>query len=151
MIRMSEQRKFSRRYFQIEEAMFLYTPFEIEEPTSYQEVIDLPNPKEWMDAIRDEMDSMVRNKVWGLVDLPPQPKSIGNKWVSKIKSWTDGSIDKYKTRLVVKRFAKNYSCRLQRDIFLYGEICLYSLTPSHGCPFGLRVVSNGRKDCFPQW
>jgi len=36
-----------------------------------------------MDAIRDEMDSMIRNKVWKLVDLPPE--HIGNKWVFKIK------------------------------------------------------------------
>jgi len=38
-----------------------------------------------MEAMRDEMDSMMRNQVWKLVDLPPGHKSIGNKWVSKIK------------------------------------------------------------------
>jgi len=37
-----------------------------------------------MDIIKDEMDSMAINKVWYLVDLPPQCKSIGNKWVFKI-------------------------------------------------------------------
>jgi len=34
-------------------------------------VIDLPKHKEWIDNIKDEMESMVRNKVWKLVDLPP--------------------------------------------------------------------------------
>jgi len=48
----------------------LCTPLEIYEPTSFQEAIDLPNGKEWTDAMRDEMDSMVRNQVWEL-DLPP--------------------------------------------------------------------------------
>ena len=52
------------------------------------------------------MDSMARNKVWELVDLPPQRKSIRNKWVFKIKRRTDGSIDKFKTRLVAKRFTE---------------------------------------------
>ena len=141
----SECRRIPQRYFQIEEEIFPCTPLEVEEPTSYQEAIDSPSHKEWMDAKRDEMGSMARNKVWELVDLPPQRKSIGNKWIFKIKCRADGSIDKFKARFVAK------GRRLWRDIFSYGEICLYSPTPSHGCPFGLRVVSNGRKDCFPQW
>jgi len=32
---------------------------EIEEPTFYQEAIDAPNQKEWMDAMRDEIDPIV--------------------------------------------------------------------------------------------
>jgi len=51
----------------------------IEESTSYLEAIDSSNHKEYMDAMRDEMDSMARHNVWELVDLPPQRKSIRNK------------------------------------------------------------------------
>jgi len=54
---------------------------EFEEPTSYQDAIDSPSYKEWMDPMRDKRDSMARNKVWELVDLLPQRKSIGNKSV----------------------------------------------------------------------
>ena len=72
------------------------TPLEIEEPTSFQEAIDSPNYKEWMEAIRDEMDYMARNQVWELVDPPPRRKSIENKWVFEIKRRADGSIDKFK-------------------------------------------------------
>ena len=82
------------------------TPLEVEEPTSFQEAIDSPNSKEWMDAMRDEMDSMMRNRVWELVDLPPGRKSIGNKWVFKIKRRADGLIDKFKARLVAKGFTQ---------------------------------------------
>jgi len=32
-----------------------------------------------MDAMRDELDSMARNEVWELVDLPLGRKAIGNK------------------------------------------------------------------------
>ena len=56
--------------------------------------------------MKDKMDSMTRNKVWELVDLPPQRKFIGNKWVFKIKRWTNGSIDKFKARLVAKCFTQ---------------------------------------------
>ena len=105
-LRRSERGRIPRRYFQIEGEIFLCTPLEVEEPTSYQEAIDSPSHKEWMDAMRDEMDSMARNKVWELVDLPPQRKSIGNKWVFKIKRRADGSIDKFKARLVAKGFTQ---------------------------------------------
>jgi len=49
---------------------------------------------------------MARNKVWELVDVPPQRKSIGNMWVFKIKCRADGTIDKFKARLVVKGFTQ---------------------------------------------
>jgi len=78
----------------------------VEEPTSYREAIDSAKHKEWMDAMRDEMDSMGRNKVWKPVDLPPQLKSIRNKWVFKIKYRVDGTIDKFKARLVSKEFTE---------------------------------------------
>jgi len=60
-------------------------PLKIEELTSYVEAIDLLNHKEWMDAMRDELDSMARNEVWELVNLPPRQKVIGNKWIFKVK------------------------------------------------------------------
>ena len=43
--------------------VFLCTPLEIDEPTSFKEAFDSPNHKEWMDAMKDEMDSIAKNKV----------------------------------------------------------------------------------------
>jgi len=102
----SEGGRIPRRYFQIEEEIFLCTPLEIEEPTSFQEAIDSPNHKEWMEAMRDEMDSMARNKVWELIDFPPRRKSIENKCVFKIKRRPDRTIDKFKAHLVAKGFTQ---------------------------------------------
>jgi hypothetical protein len=56
--------------------------------------------------MKDEIESMKTNQVWELVDLPPRRKSIRNKWVFKIKRKADGSIDKYKARLVVKGYTQ---------------------------------------------
>ena len=49
---------------------------------------------------------MKSNRVWDLVDLPPGRKTIGNKWVLNIKHKTDGTIDRYKTRLVAKGYTQ---------------------------------------------
>ena len=56
--------------------------------------------------MRDELDSMARNEVWELVDLPPGRKAIGNKWVFKVKRRADGSLDKFKARLVAKGYTQ---------------------------------------------
>ena len=42
--------------------------------------------------------------MWELVDLPPGSKPLGYKWIFKKKMKTDGSIDKYKARLVIKGY-----------------------------------------------
>ena len=41
-----------------------------------------------------------------MVDLSSRRRSIGNKWVLKIKHKTDGSIERYKARLVVKGYTQ---------------------------------------------
>ena len=46
----------------------------------------------------------MQNHTWELVDLPPGSKPLGYKWIFKRKMKTDGSIDKYKARLVVKGY-----------------------------------------------
>ena len=50
------------------------------------------------------MESLISNRTWKLVDLPPGCKTIDCKWVLRKKLKPDGSIDKFKTRLVVKGF-----------------------------------------------
>ena len=50
------------------------------------------------------MDSIMGNKTWKVVDLPPGSKPFGCKWIFKKKMTVDGTIDKFKARLVVKGF-----------------------------------------------
>jgi len=57
-IQRSERRRISRRYFQIEDEVFLCTPLEVDEPTSFKEAVDLPNYKEWMDTMKDEKQGL---------------------------------------------------------------------------------------------
>ncbi|GJW68678.1 retrotransposon protein, putative, ty1-copia subclass [Tanacetum coccineum] len=43
-----------------------------------------------------------RQEVWILVDLPPNGKTVGSKWLFKKKTDIDGAVHTYKARLVVK-------------------------------------------------
>ena len=76
------------------------------EPRSYNEAMSSTTCNEWMIAMKNEMESMRTNQVWELVNLPSGRKSIGNKWVLKVKRKVDGSIDKYKAQLVAKGYTQ---------------------------------------------
>nr|KAJ0200602.1 hypothetical protein LSAT_V11C600333090 [Lactuca sativa] len=58
----------------------------------------------WKEAIHDEIDSIMHNNTWVLTDLPPGCKALGCKWILKIKIKVDGTIDKYKARMVIQGF-----------------------------------------------
>ncbi|MCO5547509.1 hypothetical protein L7F22_000959 [Adiantum nelumboides] len=48
------------------------------------------------------------NQTWELVPLPEGKKAIGCKWVYKVKHNTDGTIERYKARVVAKGYAQTY-------------------------------------------
>ncbi|GKB85255.1 putative RNA-directed DNA polymerase [Tanacetum coccineum] len=62
--------------------------------------------KNWIEAMNNEMEALFRNKTWVLVDLPPNRKTIGCKWLWKIKYKSTGEIKRYKARLVAKEFSQ---------------------------------------------
>ena len=63
-----------------------------------------PEAPYWKEAINDEVESTLQNHTWELVDLPPGSKPLGYKWIFKKKMKANGSIDKYKVRLVIKGY-----------------------------------------------
>nr|GEW82220.1 zinc finger, CCHC-type [Tanacetum cinerariifolium] len=76
------------------------TDQEIEEMKLYMKIV----PKE---AVNDEMDSIMRNNTWVLTDLPPGCKPLSCKWIFKRKLKVDGTIKKFKARLVIYGFKQN--------------------------------------------
>lgn len=62
----------------------------------------------WVIAMNLELDAFEKNCTWEITELPPQRKAIGCKWLYKTKFKPDGSIDKYKARLVVLGCRQTY-------------------------------------------
>ncbi|GJS91582.1 zinc finger, CCHC-type containing protein [Tanacetum coccineum] len=72
------------------------------EPANYKATLLDPETDKWLNAMNVEMQSMRDNEVWELVDLPPNGKTVGHKWLYKNKTDMDGAVHTYKARLVAK-------------------------------------------------
>ncbi|KAL0423271.1 UNVERIFIED_CONTAM: Retrovirus-related Pol polyprotein from transposon TNT 1-94 [Sesamum radiatum] len=75
-----------------------------DDPVTFKDAMASLEAKQWKEAVKSEMDSIVSNRTWVLVDLPPRCTTIGCKWIFKKKLKPDESIDKFKARLVAKGF-----------------------------------------------
>ena len=63
----------------------------------------------WKEAIKSEVDSILQNHTWELVNLPSGCKPLRSKWIFKRKMKADGFIDKYKVKLVIKGYRQRES------------------------------------------
>ncbi|CAB3980000.1 Hypothetical predicted protein [Paramuricea clavata] len=82
-----------------------YNVCEIEEPSSMSKAKENQHSKEWMAAADSEYNSVMENKTWRLVQLPPGRTAIGCRWVFRAKHDSDGRVNHFKARLVAKRYA----------------------------------------------
>ncbi|GJS10184.1 retrotransposon protein, putative, ty1-copia subclass [Tanacetum coccineum] len=72
------------------------------------EIYEPQNPEsdKWLNTMNVEMQFMKDNEVWDLVELPPNGKTVGSKWLFKKKTDMDGAVHSYKARLVVKGYTQ---------------------------------------------
>lgn len=78
------------------------------EPVNYNDAVNCEQKEKWLSAMTDEFNSLIQNKTWTLVEKPINASVIDNKWVYKIKYKSNGDIERYKARLVVRGFTQEY-------------------------------------------
>lgn len=77
----------------------------------------------WKIAMREEYDSLIKNKTWNLHDLPTDKRALNCKWVFKTKRSVNGKVEKYKARLVIKGCAQQEGIDYQET---YAPVVRYS-------------------------
>nr|GEX42828.1 hypothetical protein [Tanacetum cinerariifolium] len=76
------------------------------EPANYKAALLDPKSEKWLNAMNVEMQSMKDNEVWVLVELPPNGKSVGCKWLFKNKTDMYDVVHTYKARHVAKGYTQ---------------------------------------------
>uniref|UniRef100_A0A2N9IPP4 Integrase catalytic domain-containing protein n=1 Tax=Fagus sylvatica TaxID=28930 RepID=A0A2N9IPP4_FAGSY len=75
--------------------------YTVTEPSSYKIAAQ---HSQWCIAMQDEFDALQKQGTWSLVPPPPHKNIVGCKWVYKLKRHIDGTIARFKVRLVAKGF-----------------------------------------------
>ncbi|RVX02081.1 Copia protein [Vitis vinifera] len=96
-------------------------------PNTIQEALKI---SEWKKAVQDEIDALEKNGTWTITNLPVGKRSVGCKWIFTIKYKADGSVERFKARLVARGILLSLAinqdwCLQQLDIknaFLNGDL-----------------------------
>lgn len=83
--------------------MFINVVDNIPEPTTYAQALKF---REWCKAMDIEIVALEDNGTWLICSLPEGKQAVGCKWVFKIKLNADGTIERYKARVVAKGYTQ---------------------------------------------
>jgi transposase InsO family protein len=78
------------------------------DPKSLAEAQSSPNWPRWKEAMDRELTTLEKAGTWVDVPRPSDKNIVGSKWVYCVKRKADGSVDKYKARLVARGFTQIY-------------------------------------------
>lgn len=81
---------------------------EYSDPKTYVEALSSPEREQWIQAMPEEYESLIRNNIWILVEKPVSAKPIGRKWIfkKKLEVTAESQTTRFKARLVAKGFSQ---------------------------------------------
>ena len=74
----------------------------------YQEARSGDHAAEWKVATDSEYNLPIGKKTWRLVELPPGRKAVGCKSVFRLKHSSNGTVERFKARLLAKGYTQKY-------------------------------------------
>ncbi|CAL2244404.1 unnamed protein product [Prunus armeniaca] len=86
-------------------ATMLTSVIEPETPTYFKAAVAQP---EWQQAMAEEIQALQLQGTWNLVPPPLDKNIVGCRWIYKTKRNSDGTISRYKARLVAQGFSQEH-------------------------------------------
>ena len=101
-------------------------------PANYNEALASDESVLWQEAMNKEMDCVIKNKTWKLVEKPENAKVLDLKWV-----FTNKSDGRKKARIVVRGFQQS---EILEDLYSpVARVQTLKLLFSYCCQFGLKI------------
>ena len=91
-------------------AATVFDPLKVPEPNNLAEAMRRPDSDLWWEAWMQERGQMDLYGVYEIVPVPENVNIVDSKIVFKIKKNADGTIERYKCRLVARGFTQRYNC-----------------------------------------
>lgn len=113
------------------------------EPTTVSQAL---KDAKWRRSMSDEYDAIIRNQTFDLVPAEQAQNITSCKWVYRIKHLPDGSINRYKSRLVTKGFHQRPVIDFEETfsfVVKHATICLVlDIAVKRNCPLCQQDVNN---------
>ena len=106
--RVRKPKKHFDEAYVLEEKEVVSLTSEVCEPRTVRDALKSEHSAEWKSAMDSEYSSLIQNQTWELVRRPPDINVVGNRWTFKVKRKADGSIDRFKARLVAQGFTQTH-------------------------------------------
>lgn len=78
------------------------------DPLTVEEAMSSVHKEKWIEAMRNEYNSLKECNTWELTDLPQGKKAISCKWVFHTKRHQNGEVERFKARLVARGCEQRY-------------------------------------------
>ena len=115
------------------------------EPKNVKEALTDEN---WIEAMQEELEQFLRNKVWNLVPRPMNTNIIGTKWIFKNKSNEFGTIIRNKARLVAQGYTQVEGIDFDETFAPVARLESIRLLLSIACLIGFRLFQMDVKSAF---
>lgn len=122
---------------------FATSLYEEQIPNSTKQALESEN---WKAAMETEMKALMKSGTWEKCNLPPNKKPVGCRWLYTIKHNPDGTVARYKARLVPKGYSQTYGIDYSETFSPVAKFdtirVLFSIAANEGWPLYQFDVTN---------
>ena len=106
----------------------------------------------WQIAMQAELQALEDSHTYDIVPCPPTVKPIGSKWVFfSVKLHSDGSLDRYKARLVALGNKQEYGVDYEETFAPVAKMTTVRTILAICCFTVMATTSNGCDECLSSW
>ena len=98
--------------------------------------------------MREEIDALLKNETWDLVRKPAGFQPVSCKWVYRLKRKSDGSIDRFKDRLVARGFSQHQGLDYEETFSRVAKMAIVRTLISLAVKMNWRLWQLGVENAF---